>query len=401
MDNRSARNAPSVALLVDDLAAWVDLGYQPSGIQRVVTELLRTPTAAQIWPALSVARWRRVRLVETTMDRLRWRPPMPPATPKSRPRNPVVAILKVIVPAPIRAWLRERERQLKSVARGLPPPPSGKHADLVVLAGAFWADNPKAIARIVASMRTRVMVYDLIPLEQPQWFDDELRRVFADALDVVLPRAERIVVLSEAVAVAVARRYPAIESRIRVAVPTLAAHAPRHAATPAAPARPFLLAVGTVEARKNYPAILDAWTLALKDPRLADARLVICGRRGWGTEALEDRIAATPNVDRVALANDEDLERLYASASATVHASVAEGFGLPARESIVRGIPTLISSKIPHDGLAPGSFAVFDPADPEELARLMVDVLVEPFVRRPVDIGPGTGWEPVLESLVG
>jgi glycosyltransferase involved in cell wall biosynthesis len=97
---------------------------------------------------------------------------------------------------------------------------------------------------------------------------------------------------------------------------------------------------------------------------------------------------------------DAQVDALYRDCLATVHASWAEGFGLPARESVVRGIPTLMSSTIPRDGLPDGTYALFDPADPAALAALVLDVVERRPARTPIALGPGTGWEPVLSALV-
>ncbi|MCU0506600.1 MAG: hypothetical protein MUE82_12700, partial [Chloroflexi bacterium] len=71
---------PSVAILVDDLATWVVGGLQPTGIQRVVSELLDTALERpdiRAWPAVSVfgtAGSGRPRLAEVARAALTWGP---------------------------------------------------------------------------------------------------------------------------------------------------------------------------------------------------------------------------------------------------------------------------------------------------------------------------------------
>ncbi len=166
---------------------------------------------------------------------------------------------------------------------------------------------------------------------------------------------------------------------------------------------PFVLSLSTVEPRKNVGAILDAWRIVRADPRTSGVRLVIAGRRGWKTEDLESRIARDGErlgIVRLDHLTDAQVDALYRDCLATVHASWAEGFGLPARESVVRGIPTLMSSTIPRDGLPDGTYALFDPTDPTSLAALITDVIATRPARTPIALGTGTGWEPVLSALV-
>ena len=142
-----------------------------------------------------------------------------------------------------------------------------------------------------------MIVYDLFPIQFPDWVVPEFTREFTEALDAIVPIADRIVTLSAQVADLVAGRYPEVSSRVSVGVPTLKAHAPSILAQgtetepPAPVLGPFLFALSTVEPRKNHRVILDAWRLARRDPRLSEAWLVIAGRHGWKTDDIEAEIA--------------------------------------------------------------------------------------------------------------
>lgn len=392
MTRRSRTDGPSIAVLVDDLLWWIGAGNQPTGIQRVVSELLTTAAArddVDIWPATARTTLGRVWLAPVAPERLRWdRQPDPP------PR-PLKAIAKRVLPSRVRHTLRQVEQLVRTFRT------PQRDVDALVVAGAFWlVDGSSKIAKLARTTPVSVLVYDLIPLRYPQWFDRESGLAFRRALDTVLPVAERIVTLSSAASADLVDMYPDVEGRVTVAVPTLAAHTPRVAAAGTAIASPFIVAVGTVEPRKNHLLILDAWRIARRDARLTDASLVIVGRHDTQGERIEAAIGSSENVRRVDAATDQELEALYRDCAATVHASVAEGFGLPARESVARGIPTLIATSIPSDGLPVGTYESFDPTDAPRLAELIVEVLVNPR-RDAAYVGTGeTGWEPVLSALV-
>jgi len=411
----------SVAILVDDLATWIVAGRQPTGIQRVVCELLDTAAArtdVDSWPAVSLAGPRPdadARLVEVARESLRWE--APDGGLRLRRRS-LQLVRRIVRRAPLPARLRGSARlvylRLALAIGGIRASRStgGRRADLLLVPGGFWSGDSADRIRSLASrgMKVRVIVYDLFPVRNPEWYDSRLCRDFAEALAVVVSAADRIVTLSEEIAGQLTDGYPIAASKVRTATPALWAHVQPRSTDPDprplhAVAGPFVLAVGTVEPRKNHRAILDAWRIVREDPRMAHASLVVVGRHGWMADDIEAEIARdAPRLGIVRLAHttDDELEALYDTCHGTVHASWAEGFGLPVRESVARGIPTLVSSTIPRDGLPDGSHVTFEPEDGRRLASLMVDLLLTEQARAPATQRPtnATGWEPVLAALV-
>lgn len=108
--------------------------------------------------------------------------------------------------------------------------------------------------------------------------------------------------------------------------------------------RPYLLAVGTVQPRKNYRLLIQAFApLAEQFPH----NLVIAGGKGWLyedilTEAnhlgIGDRVVFTGFVD------DDDLPTLYSNATLLAFPSLYEGFGLPILEAMACGCPVISSN---------------------------------------------------------
>jgi len=126
-------------------------------------------------------------------------------------------------------------------------------------------------------------------------------------------------------------------------------------------ARPYVLAVGTVSARKNL-GVLGPAARALSE-RGAD--LVLAGSdrgylRGVG-----------PRLRRLGYVADEDLPGLYAGALALALPSAYEGFGLPCLEAMACGVPVVAA----HRGALPetcgGAALLVDPDDPDELAEAL------------------------------
>lgn len=111
------------------------------------------------------------------------------------------------------------------------------------------------------------------------------------------------------------------------------------ARAPEGPRTPYLLAVGTLEPRKNLPALLDAFRALRRDGR--DLDLVLVGRQGWQHSLPLGDLA--PHVRLTGAVSDAELAALYAGAACFVMPSIYEGFGLPLVEAMASGTPAVAS----------------------------------------------------------
>lgn len=107
--------------------------------------------------------------------------------------------------------------------------------------------------------------------------------------------------------------------------------------------RPYILAVGTLEPRKNLPTLLRAFAKIKND---VEHQLVLVGPEGWLTGELKSTLDELNLGDRVRLTgfvSDEELGGWYSGADLYVFPSFYEGFGLPAIEAMRCGAPVLAS----------------------------------------------------------
>jgi glycosyltransferase involved in cell wall biosynthesis len=107
------------------------------------------------------------------------------------------------------------------------------------------------------------------------------------------------------------------------------------------PERPYLLFVGTWEARKGIATLYEA-TLRLNAER-PNVGLVLAGKPGWGIDGLLASLRRDRLVELRERPDDEELARLYAGALALVYPSEMEGFGLPVAEAMACGCPVIAS----------------------------------------------------------
>ena len=155
---------------------------------------------------------------------------------------------------------------------------------------------------------------------------------------------------------------------------------------------PYVFTVGTLEPRKDYPTIVAAVEkLRSSHP---DLTLVIAGPSGWGDVQGLHR----PFVRVLGATPWRVIDALYRGATACVIASRYEGFGLPAIEAMVRGVPTITTTGSALEEVAEGAGLLFAPGDVDACADavrrvLEDDALSASLSRRGRDRASELTWE--------
>ena len=234
------------------------------------------------------------------------------------------------------------------------------------------------------------VIYDLIPLKHPHFYESRPAQVFSEWFDWICRTADGYMAISATVRDEVReelqRRIGTEKSEKRWfdyfhLGSELDLRSSDAAVDPALQrvfesAEPVFLMVSTIEPRKNHAYLLDAFELAwAKGSR---ARLCIAGRIGWKCDALIERIRQHPQLNqRLFMFNaltDKSLEYAYSNATALVFPSYVEGFGLPLVEAMQRGLPAM-GSDIPVFREIGGPFmAYFDLDEPQTLVDLMTQM---------------------------
>ncbi len=201
------------------------------------------------------------------------------------------------------------------------------------------------LARIKATLGGRiiVLVHDTIPLDHPGFVRPGTPARFGRKLAAIASQAD-LVVYSTTDARLRAERHFARLGRIppcRIAPLGIELGAPD--AVPAVVTeRPFFLALGTLEPRKNIGFLLDLWEeMARTLPDADIPALILVGRRGWESPALFDRIARCRHVTECSDLSDGAVVALLDHAAGLLFPSHAEGFGLPVAEAAARGCPVV------------------------------------------------------------
>lgn len=132
----------------------------------------------------------------------------------------------------------------------------------------------------------------------------------------------------------------------------------------------YVLAVSTIEPRKNFLGLISAWERVRYETG-SDLRLVIVGTQGWKWEdtlsAMRPHIRAGTliHLDNV---SPFELTILYSNAEALVSVTFNEGFGFPPMEAAKCDCPAIVSD-IPAHRWVMGDGALYcDPYDVRSIA---------------------------------
>ncbi len=250
--------------------------------------------------------------------------------------------------------------------------------DIVFTCGLDW-DN--AILEKIATLKKEIdlnlvtVIYDLIPISHPEYIQNtrHVNRLIGHF--TLLAQLSTLVLVNTEATAAEFRKFCAqldlVTPEIRIVPWGVSFHSslePKEVPgiLPKIKNNGFLLAVGTLEIRKNYQIIVNIIKLA-EEKNQAIPHLVFVGTPGWGTHELQIQIEndelLQKSITWLKSATDEQLIWLYQNCDALLSPSFGEGFGLPVAEAQFFGKKTYVSDIPVYRELFPDSTFI-SPNDP-------------------------------------
>jgi glycosyltransferase involved in cell wall biosynthesis len=230
---------------------------------------------------------------------------------------------------------------------------------------------------------------DEVPWQQRAYFGTVLPPALRNGSAVLVPS------LSTGSDLLACYPYPGLADRVH-AVAEGPTPLPAAAALPEGVEPGFILAVGTLEARKNYRRLAAALASIPDAPRL-----VVAGRSGWNGDKAPDsaRIRVLGHVD------DATLAGLYENAALLAFPSLYEGFGLPLLDAMARGLPALIGDRGALPELAGEAALAVDAESIEAIAGGLRRLLGEATLRERLAVegrrrAKDYSWEAAAELVL-
>ncbi len=257
---------------------------------------------------------------------------------------------------------------------------------------ALRSDRPDVLhVQYVAPRRTRgvpvvASVHDISFERHPEWFTRREHAGFRILIPRTARRAAIVLALSEFTRNELLAEYALDPERVVTAPPGVGPEFfPRpdaeveEALSRLGIGRPFVLAIGNVQPRKNLERVVRAF-LAVVEAKEFDGRLVLAGQAGHrGGEILESALRLGRGaVSATGYLPTDDLARLLTACSAFVYPSLYEGYGLPVLEAMACGAPVVTSSTTSLPEAAGGAALLAPPSDENAIAIALKRVLTEP-----------------------
>lgn len=240
---------------------------------------------------------------------------------------------------------------------------------------------------------TLLTVHDLSFVRYPDAFVPALRQYLERVVPRSIDRADMVLADSANTRSDLVTLFGVPDEKVRVIKPGVGARFHPHRASKTAeprhpnyplPARlrqrydigdaPYVLSVGTVQPRKNYVRLIQAFSRAETSHR-GSLQLLIAGGPGWLYEDVFREADRRDTVRLIGFVDDKDLPALYRGAALFAFPSVYEGFGLPVLEAMACGVPVICSSASSLPEVASDAALLVDPLDVEGWSAAMTQAL--------------------------
>lgn len=241
-----------------------------------------------------------------------------------------------------------------------------------------------------ARIKSVVTIHDLIFLRYPELYPAIDRFFYRQKFRKACEQADVIVAVSEQTKRDIVEFYGTSSAKIQVVYQDCheAFHQPsqgfksgegllqKYGIT-----KPYVLCVGTIEARKNQLRLVQAFQSA----NLEDATLILVGGKTKFQQEIEAFVAQNRLQSKVRIVNNvpfADLPALYQSARVFAYPSFFEGFGIPIVEALHSGVPVLAAtgSCLEEAGGSGGLYS--NPLNEDDLAQKLQQLWQDDLLRQ-------------------
>ena len=250
----------------------------------------------------------------------------------------------------------------------------------------------------IAGVPTVATVMDMIPMLHPEWIKNDLRSLKSWLFNSSIRQADHVITISEHSKQDMVEHLALAPERIsvtplgvdpiyfqRIDAIQREAILNKHRLKPG-----FFLFVGTLQARKGLPRILEAFQQGPAAAR-KEHPLIIVGRDGWNNEDLLPQLQALEQRGEgrwLSYLPQTEVMALLQSAGALMFPSLYEGFGLPVIEAFAAQCPVIASNSTSLPEVTGDAAWSVDPYDVDSISDAMGNLLAnEPLRNQKIQLG--------------
>jgi glycosyltransferase involved in cell wall biosynthesis len=242
--------------------------------------------------------------------------------------------------------------------------------DIVIEPAHFGPFNlPQNIKRVT-------IIHDLTPIKFPQWHKRLSRNLQKIFLPSILKRASLIITNSENTKKDLSETYPFTKEKVVRIYPGTDPFFCLDRNEIVHHKEPFFLSVGTIEPRKNFSLLLDAYQL-FREKSNFNHSLIICGGKGWKNKIFYQKLknhSFKNDIKILGYVNKKELKKLYSTTTAFIYPSLYEGFGFPVIEAMSCGAPCIVSNRSSLPEVGGDAALYFNPESASELCSQMIQL---------------------------
>jgi len=227
--------------------------------------------------------------------------------------------------------------------------------------------------------KTIQFIYDLAPIKHPKSVTKRFELRYKLLIKSAIKHAYKIITISNTVKKELYEFFPQYNKEINIIYPAINKwfhNNPKNIEETIVKyqlPQKYILALSTSQPRKNFVHILKGF-FKYKKLQDNDTKLVIIGKKGWKTKAIDTLLKNSifkNDVQFLGYVPNNELSAIYFKASMFINLSYYEGFGMPALEALYFGLPTLLSDIPVYQELFKSYVTFVKPDDISEIAKLM------------------------------
>ena len=232
-----------------------------------------------------------------------------------------------------------------------------------------------------------ISIMDMSPIDHPEWFSKRFSKWYQYMVPKLINNCKTVITISNFSKSRIIYHCPNAEDKIHVT--HLAAHEnfknTQHLYTRNnlnLPSKKYILALGSLEPRKNLNFLLNAWENILnKIPD--DTYLVVSGLSSYKNIFADFSFKKIPQrVHFTGYIEDAELPNLYSNAIALTYTPLYEGFGLPPLEAMSCGIPVITSNNTSIPEVVGDAAIKINPNDVDECSDAIYRIIHDEQLRK-------------------